>query len=77
MQTVGGEKEQIHETQNKHTCSSKNYRFFKSGEDQETCGGDLISLFLKDNAPTAKETFNTQDKLVSVNKIEEYKGDSI
>lgn len=21
--------------------SSKNYRFFKSGEDQETCGGDL------------------------------------
>lgn len=48
-----GEKEQIHETQNKHTCSSKNYRFFKSGEDQETCGGDLIFLFLKDNAPTA------------------------
>lgn len=39
--------------------------------------GILISLFLKDNAPTAKETFHTQDMLVSVNKIKEYKGDSI
>lgn len=39
--------------------------------------GILISLPLKDNAPTAKETFHTQAMLVSVNRSEDCKGDSI
>jgi len=70
-----GQKEQINETQSKHTSSSKNYRFFKSDEDQETRRGDLgfpLQL-LDDNATTVKEAFHTQAVLVSVSKTEEHK----
>lgn len=61
-----------------NTSRSKNYRFVKSSEHQQTRRGDLnfpLEL-LEDNVITVKEAFQTQATVVSITKPEKYKTDS-